>query len=110
MNGKLDVFCIIIHFFLFWAVLILVIELRLLCFCCDSRMKKTVTVEDNEEFFDKDKAEDKADEKAEEKAANNFRSSAGTLVSATQPTTPQDGSDLSSESVQIVDVKAAGGK
>ena len=87
MNGKLDVFCIIIHFFLFWAVLILVIELRLLCFCCDSRMKKTVTVEDNDEFFNKDKAEDNDEffnkDKAEEKAENKFRGSAGTAVSGT---------------------------
>lgn len=50
LNGGADITWTILHAFIFWFILLAVIEYRLPCFCCDTRPKQ-VTYEDNETFF-----------------------------------------------------------
>lgn len=46
MNGSADITWTIVHAIVFWVILLLLIEYRLPCFCCDTKPKQ-VTYEDN---------------------------------------------------------------
>ena len=56
INSQADLIWMVIHFFLFWFLLLVIIEWHLPCCCCFEM--KRITEDDNMQFFDHDEEYD----------------------------------------------------